>query len=103
MRGKLLAPPLIVALGVHVLPNHKIPEIEQMLAVGAAAMNMLNAAYALGFGGMWVNPAVAASIGTASAGSSGGVPVSGHASRPAAAGTTPGSGEHVREWSPAEG
>jgi nitroreductase len=69
MRGKLLAPPLIVALGVHITPSPKIPEIEQMMAVAAAAMNMLNAAYALGFGGKWVtgpnayDPAVAAALG----------------------------------------
>jgi nitroreductase len=69
MRGKLLAPPLIVALGVHITPNHKIPEIEQMMAVAAAAMNMLNAAHALAFGGKWItgpnayDPAVAAALG----------------------------------------
>src|SRR5689334_20303872 len=33
--------PLIVALGVEIQANHKIPEIEQMLSAGAAAMNML--------------------------------------------------------------
>ncbi len=71
MRGKLLAPPLIVALGVHITPSPKIPEIEQMMAVAAAAMNMLNAAYALGFGGKWVtgpnayDPAIAAALGLA--------------------------------------
>ena len=69
MRGKLLAPPLILALGVHVTPAHKVPEIEQMLAVGAAAMNMLNAAHALGYGGKWItgtnayDPAVATALG----------------------------------------
>jgi nitroreductase len=71
MRGKLLTPPLIVALGVHIVPDHKIPEIEQMMAVAAAAMNMLNAAYALGYGAKWVtgpnayDPAVAAALGLA--------------------------------------
>ena len=54
MRGKLMAPPMILALGVHVTPAHKVPEVEQMLAVGAAAMNMLNAAHALGYGGKWI-------------------------------------------------
>ena len=71
MRGKLIAPPLIVALGVHITPNHKIPEIEQVMAVAAAAMNMLNAAHALGFGGRWItgpnayDPAVALALGLA--------------------------------------
>ena len=69
MRGKLLAPPLILALGVHVTPAHKVPEIEQMLAVGAAAMNMLNAAHMLGYGGKWItgpnayDPSIASALG----------------------------------------
>ena len=69
MRGKLLAAPLIVGLGAHVVPGHKVPEIEQVMAVAAAAMNMLNAAHALGYGGKWVtgpnayDPAVAAALG----------------------------------------
>ena len=69
MRGKLLAPPLILALGVHVTPAHKVPEIEQMLTVGAAAMNMLNATHALGYAGKWItgpnayDPAIATALG----------------------------------------
>ena len=69
MRGKILGAPLIVGLGVQIVPNHKIPEIEQVMAVAAAAMNMLNAAYALGYGGKWVtgpnsyDPAVASALG----------------------------------------
>ncbi len=69
MRGKLLAAPLILALGVHATPAVKVPEIEQVMSVAAAAMNMLNAAHALGFGGKWVtgpnayDPAVAAALG----------------------------------------
>ena len=61
--------PLIVALGAEIAANHKIPEIEQLLSVGAAAMNMLNAAHFLGYGGMWVtgpnayDPAVASALG----------------------------------------
>ena len=69
MRGKLLAPPMILALGAYITPAHKVPEVEQMLAVGAAAMNMLNAAHALGYGGKWItgpnayDPAVASALG----------------------------------------
>lgn len=36
------------------LPNHKIPIWEQELAVGAAAMNLLHAAHALGYVAGWV-------------------------------------------------
>ncbi len=69
MRGKILGAPLIVGLGVHITPSQKIPDIEQVMAVAAAAMNMLNAAHALGYGGKWVtgpnsyDPVVAAALG----------------------------------------
>jgi nitroreductase len=48
--------PLIIAVGVEV-KDGKIPEVEQMLSAGAAAMNMLNAIHLLGYGGMWVTGA----------------------------------------------
>ncbi len=71
MRGKLVGPPLILALGVNPTPSPKVPEIEQVMAVAAAAMNMLNAAHALGFAGKWVtgpnayDPAIAHALGVA--------------------------------------
>src|SRR5689334_3317157 len=43
--------PLIIAVGVDMKAG-KIPEIEQLLSGGAAAMNMLNAIHLLGYGGM---------------------------------------------------
>lgn len=46
--------PLLIAVACH--RDHsvtKIPETERMLAVGAAVMNILNAAHALGFGAFW--------------------------------------------------
>lgn len=109
MRGKLLAPPLIVALGVHILPNHKIPEIEQMLAVGAAAMNMLNAAHALGFAGKWItgpnayDPAVAAALGVEAPDRLAGFLYLGTPAVPLPAVQRPDLAQHVREWSPAKG
>ena len=48
--------PLIIAVGMD-MKECKIPEIEQMLSAGAAAMNMLNAIHLLGYGGMWVTGA----------------------------------------------
>ena len=45
--------PMLIAVGALVKPGN-IPEIEQLLAAGAAAMNMLNALHMLGYGGMWV-------------------------------------------------
>lgn len=56
-RNRVLNAPLIIALGVKLRLGHKIPEIEQMLSVGAAAMNMLNAVHALGYGGVWLTGA----------------------------------------------
>ncbi|WP_041249609.1 nitroreductase family protein [Gluconacetobacter diazotrophicus] len=63
--------PLTIALGMHLHPDDKIPVIEQEMAVAAAAMNVLNALHATGFGGVWVtgdmtyDPAVAAALGFA--------------------------------------
>jgi nitroreductase len=48
--------PLIIAVGAAVRTGN-IPEIEQVLSAGAAAMNMLNAVHMLGYGGMWVTGA----------------------------------------------
>ncbi|MFZ6681986.1 nitroreductase family protein [Undibacterium sp. Tian12W] len=52
-RGKAMMAPLIIALGANTQVHRKIPEIEQMMAVGAAAMNILNAVHALGYGAFW--------------------------------------------------
>jgi nitroreductase len=52
-RAKAMAAPLLIAMGAHLRAGHKVPELEQLLAVGAAAMNMLNALHILGYGGFW--------------------------------------------------
>ena len=54
LRAWVRRTPLLIAVGAEIRANHKIPEIEQILSVGAAAMNMLNAIHMLGYGGMWV-------------------------------------------------
>jgi nitroreductase len=60
--------PMLIAVGA-IVKNGNIPEIEQVLSAGAAAMNMLNAIHLLGYGGMWVtganvyDPAVNALLG----------------------------------------
>src|SRR4051794_15631860 len=56
-RNRVLSAPLIITLGAKLRLGHKIPEIEQMLSVGASAMNMLNAAHALGYGAVWLTGA----------------------------------------------
>ena len=54
-REKLTRAPMVVAIGARIDPDHpKIPEVEQILSVGAAGMNLLNALHALDFAGKWV-------------------------------------------------
>ena len=104
MRGKLTAPPLILALGVHVTPAHKVPEIEQVMSVAAAAMNMLNAAHALGFAGKWVtgpnayDPAVVEALGFTTPDQLAGFLYLGTPAELPFAVRRPAVGEHLAEW-----
>lgn len=52
-RRKAFRAPLIVVVAAIVTPEGKVPAIEQMLSAGAAAQNMLHAAFALGFNAVW--------------------------------------------------
>lgn len=52
-RKKALRAPLVVVVAAAVKENPKVPEVEQIVAAGAACENMLLAAHALGFGGFW--------------------------------------------------
>jgi nitroreductase len=59
-RGKLSRSPTIVVIGCAVNREQtKVPEIEQVVAVGAAAQNLFLAAHDLGFGVMWKTGAAA--------------------------------------------
>jgi nitroreductase len=49
-----LAAPLVIAVGARILPQHKVPELEQLLAAGAGVMNLLNAFHAQGYGAIWL-------------------------------------------------
>lgn len=46
--------PLIVTVVSRTGPHPKVPEIEQLLSAGAACMNLLHAAHAMGFGANWL-------------------------------------------------
>ena len=52
-REKVKRAPTIIVAAARVRKNHKIPEIEQVLAVAAAVQNMFLAAHDLGYGAMW--------------------------------------------------
>ncbi|QNT79485.1 nitroreductase family protein [Entomobacter blattae] len=52
---KFMSTPLIIALGMRLKENEKIPVIEQQMAAAAAYMNVLNALYAEGFGAVWIS------------------------------------------------
>jgi nitroreductase len=56
-RDKPLRAPVTIAVVAKTVPGHKIPEFEQALSAASAAMNMLNAIHALGYGARWVTGA----------------------------------------------
>ena len=68
-RNMPLTAPLVIAVGAQLRLDHKVPEHEQLLSVGAAVMNLLNAFHAQGFGAVWLtggnayDPEVAAALG----------------------------------------
>jgi nitroreductase len=46
--------PLVIAVVSRAAPHEKIPEWEQVLSAGAAAMSLVLAAHALGYGANWI-------------------------------------------------
>jgi nitroreductase len=58
-RAKPLRAPLIVVVAAKVREHRSVPRVEQIVAAGAAAQNMLVAAHALRFGGFWRTGAAA--------------------------------------------
>jgi nitroreductase len=52
--GRLARAPLVIAVVSRAGPHVKIPEWEQVLSAGAAAMNLVLAAHALGYGASWI-------------------------------------------------
>lgn len=56
-RSKPLRSPVTIVVAAKTVAGHKIPESEQVLSTAAAAMNILNAVHALGFGSKWVTGA----------------------------------------------
>ena len=52
-RRKPLRAPLLIVVAARLDENPKIPAVEQLLAVGAAAQNIMIASHALGYGAAW--------------------------------------------------
>ncbi|MGH3140271.1 MAG: nitroreductase family protein [Gaiellales bacterium] len=52
-RAKPLRAPRIVVVAAELRERRGVPEIEQVIAAGAAAQNLLVAAHASGYGGFW--------------------------------------------------
>lgn len=53
-RGRFARAPLVVAVVSRAAPHVKIPEWEQQLSAGAACMNLVTAAHALGYVATWL-------------------------------------------------
>jgi nitroreductase len=53
-RQRLARAPLVIAVVSRAAPHVKIPEWEQQLSAGASAMNLVNAAHAMGYAASWI-------------------------------------------------
>lgn len=51
--GKALRAPLLIVAATRVVAHPKVPEIEQILATGAAVQNLMLAFHGLGYGAVW--------------------------------------------------
>ena len=58
-RAKPLRAPLVVIVATRVREHRNVPGIEQVISAGVAAQNILIAAHALGYGGIWRTGAAA--------------------------------------------
>ena len=56
-RRKAFAAPMIIVVAASISRETKVPEVEQLLSVGAASMNLLNAIHILGYGAFWATGA----------------------------------------------
>jgi nitroreductase len=53
-RKRLARAPIVIAVVSRAAPHVKVPEWEQVLSAGAAAMNLVVAAHALGYAASWI-------------------------------------------------
>ncbi len=103
-RTRILGVPMLIALGTRLTLPHAIPESEQLLSVGAAGMNLINALHMAGYGGMWVtgghayDPAVNAAFGFTAPDRLAGLFYVGTPVEPQAPPGPPALSAHVAEW-----
>ncbi len=104
LRGRILGVPMIIALGTRLTLPHAIPESEQVLSVGAAGMNLLNALHLAGYGGMWVtgghayDPVVNEVLGFPEPDRLAGIFYVGTAVEPGSPAAPQSLSDHVRDW-----
>ncbi len=53
-RNRLARAPLVIAVVSSASPHAKIPEWEQVMSAGAATMNLVTAAHAIGYAANWI-------------------------------------------------
>jgi nitroreductase len=53
-RNRLARAPLVIAVDSRAAPHVKIPEWEQAMSAGAAAMNLVTAVHAMGYAASWI-------------------------------------------------
>jgi nitroreductase len=103
-RGKPLRAPLIVVVGARLREHKSVPAVEQIVAAGAAAQNILVAAHALGFGGFWrtgnaaYDESVKAALGLHAGDAIVGFLYLGTPAVPAPPAAPPNHGAHVAHW-----
>ena len=96
--------PVVIAVVSRTIASHKIPVWEQQLSSGAACMNMLNAAQALGYAAQWItewpayNDDVAAALGLAENERVAGFVYLGSVANPPEERDRPDLGDIVSEW-----
>lgn len=70
-RGKPLRAPMVIVVIAKTQEHPKVPKVEQILSAGAAAQNIMLAAHAMGYAGIWrsgspcFDPNVKAALGAA--------------------------------------
>jgi nitroreductase len=105
VRKKALRAPMIIVVGAVLEPHPKVPQVEQLLAAGAAAHALLYVLQARGYAGIWrtgdfaYDPIVKKAFGLREQDALVGFIYTGTAKQPAPSSIRAVPAEFVREWS----